>query len=58
MTQMTKRHFELVAAAIRTLDLLGFDEEDQRDIAKHFANVLTDEPGFDRAKFMQSCGYY
>jgi hypothetical protein len=64
---MQRRHFELIAATVRSLQSIpGADESAdyatgydtaRADIATQFANRLAGEnPRFDRARFLAACG--
>lgn len=57
---MTKKHFEAVASAIRAEyeDTYGEPAEEAiRSIARKLADVFASEnPRFDRARFLAACG--
>lgn len=49
---MQKRHFELIASVVKTI----MDDETRKQIAQAFAmRISSENPRFDRAKFMKAC---
>lgn len=58
---MQRRHYELIAEAVRELDYTfpggRFDGEHRRAVAQHFASRLrSTNPNFNEARFLKACG--
>ncbi len=54
---MTKKHYEAIAAAFRAYITTNTGANIARPIAKDLADYFaTDNPKFDRARFLQACG--
>ena len=54
---MTKKHYEAIAAAFHAYIATGTGVNIARPIAKDLADYFaTDNPKFDRARFLQACG--
>ena len=61
---MERRHFELIADAVRKLgthhasvEALNFTPEQRRSVAYQFAMTLKPtNPNFNRARFLTACG--
>ena len=55
--EFQRRHFQFVADTIKDLDLKGFNEEQIKDIANHFAKELkSTNSNFMQGRFLSACG--